>query len=206
MDNISDPIIFQNNVNRSNRVFVIIPIIILVVVLLVLGYFFIQNNKTLSSQKLQVVPLGSGKITLQSPKQEFKVGDQVPVVIGLSTGGRTIVGVDLVLSYNPQVLDATSSSNITVFTSSGELFSEFPIISVDRQKGIAKVSAIASLGKIGFNGLGLLGTINFIAKSVGDADIKIDYSPNQTIDSNMLEYATGIDILGEVKSINVKIN
>ncbi len=187
-------------------------IILLVVVIVFIGGFLMfksfttSNSKTLKTlqgnqlQPMSVGPLGTAKLALIADKREFKVGENVSLIIRLFTGGYLSDGVDVVLKYDPKVLDATSSAIL-----SNSSFQNFPTKSVDTQNGIVRISAISSATGDGFNGLVNFATINFKAKSAGSSNLTIDFKPGSTSESNVIKQIDATDILADVSNATIKV-
>ncbi len=146
-----------------------------------------------------VVSVSEGSIDLTAEKSAYKIGEIVPVLIKVSTGNHLISGVDLVLKYDPSMLEASGSSLMK-----GSVFDEYPQINIDSKNGILRSSGLISPAKSGFRGSGDFGKINFSAKAPGVAIISLEFTPNATNESNMVELETIKNILGKVG--NVKIN
>lgn len=149
--------------------------------------------------KLQ--PITGGKIGLIAAKTEYRVGEDIEVLIKVSTGGHTTDGTDLVLSYDPKVLSASSSA----FFTKGTIYQEYPIIEHDFQEGVIRVSGVTSLQQEGFNGIGSLGTLKFRAQSPGQTVLTIEYRPNETQESNIVESRNAKDILDQAFNLNLRI-
>ncbi len=141
----------------------------------------------------------AGTITLSAP-QTIKTGNSVPVNIKISTGNHLTTGVDLVLKYDAQKLEASPGSFIK-----GNAYDDYPPLNIDSANGIIRISGVVSVNKEGFKGSGDFGTLQFLAKSSGSTSVSLDFKPGQTSDSNMLEVGTNNDVLGQVESATIKI-
>lgn len=149
--------------------------------------------------KIEITKTG-GKMALFSPKKNYRLNETVLVSVVVGTGGHTIDGVDLVVRYNPKVLEATQGGLIK-----GKILSEYPLVSLDAGKGLISISGISSLNK-GFIGTGQFATLNFKAKAVGAAPLTIDFTKDSTTDSNLVETGTSKDILEIVDNLELNIN
>ncbi|MBI2601144.1 hypothetical protein HYW42_04265 [Candidatus Daviesbacteria bacterium] len=146
-------------------------------------------------------PISGGKIALVSSAKEYKLGDEVTVSVKVSTSGNPTYGVDLVVIYDPKVLEATSSS----FFEKGTIYSEYPLASLDTQNGVIKVSGIASGNQKGFNGSGTLASLKFKAKSAGNTTLKVDYKKDATNESNIIESTEAKDILDKTYDLKLTV-
>lgn len=216
----SGPIIFSgdkpfdfNNPspNRPNQSRFLIQYLIGLILALLAAFVFIQIIKlagVFTHPKLTnlnvntLVPLSLGRIALSSPSQKYQLGQTIPVKVKIFTGGRTIQGVDLNLSYDPNLLELTGPA----YFQKGQIFSEYPITSIDKAKGVVRISGIASIAQIGYNGVGYFGTLNFTAKNRGTPKVVLEFKPNTTTDTNMIEYGSGQDILDSVNELLLNID
>lgn len=149
-------------------------------------------------QKLQ--PISGARIVLVSSKTAIKVGESVPVTIRVVTSGHNTVGTDLALSFDPKILQADTNSFIR-----GKIYSDYPLVSIDSKIGTIKVSGTTSSVKQGFNGVGELGTINFIAKAAGETTLTVDFKKGSTDDSNVVDVNDSKDVLENVHNLKLTI-
>lgn len=180
-------------------------IIFVILGIIVLGEF-VYALKVLNSplppapvQRKTVAPLSSAKISLNSPKLSYSLNEIVPVSVVVASGGRTLDGTDVIIHFDPKILEATSGAIVK-----GKTFDEYPLMTVDSKKGLVTVSGINSL-KNGFKGAGQFIMINFKAKTTGKAAVVIDYKPGSTSDSNLVETETSKDILDGVDNLELII-
>lgn len=141
----------------------------------------------------------AGKISLITPKTNYQVAEEVPVSVMIDTGSHTIDGVDLIVRFDPKILEATSGGLIK-----GTIMSEYPLMSLDAQAGLIAISGISSLGN-SFSGTGQFATLNLRAKAPGTTSLTIDFNKGSTTDSNLVVTATSEDILGSVSNVNLEI-
>lgn len=178
---------------------VYIVLVMLVAVLLVLGirkYFAPVPQPTIS----QIQPITGGKIALLAGQKVFDAGSMVPVTVRIFTGGNPIDGVDLLLRYDPTILEATATGIVN-----GDIFPEYPMGEIGPANGTIKVSGISGVSQREFNGLGIFATINFKAKRAGKTAVSVDFKPGSTTDSNMIETGSARDILEEVVNLDLTI-
>lgn len=140
-----------------------------------------------------------GKISLTAPKISFSTKDVVPVSVMVDTGGQTVDGVDLIVHFDPKILEATSGGIIQ-----GRIFDEYPAVSVDSKTGLIAISGIASL-ESSFKGVGTFAIINLRAKKPGVTSLMIDFEKGSTVDSNVVETGTSKDILEVVDNLELDI-
>lgn len=179
--------------------------IIFIIFALVIAFEILIGLKTILTpikvvKKIATIPITEASIKLSTKESLFKVGDTIPVLVKVSTGNHLTAGVDLVIKYDPTLLEASSSSLIK-----GNTYDDYPAVDIDSKKGFLRASGVVSPSKQGFNGSGDLGTINFIAKTQGETTISLEFLPNLTEDSNMIESITNKDILEKVESVKINI-
>ncbi len=180
---------------------------ILAVVLLVEAVYAVRNLTSsalipvpppLPTNKAAAVPTG-GRISLTAPQTPVKLGETVPVVVTADTGGHTIDGVDLIVRFDPKILEIPTGG-----LTKGKIMDEYPLISFDAKNGLVSISGISSL-KNGFAGKGQFATINFKAKAPGTTSLIIDFLKNSTSNSNLVELGTSKNILDAVDNLELTI-
>lgn len=195
----------QNTTGEGNLV-KNLPKLIFAVLGVVIVFELIQGYKTLKSSNLSFTPnlqnSAGAKIELQSPKNQYSVGEKIPVTISVFTGGKPTDGTDVILFYDPNLIEATGSGLFT----KGTIYSDFPIATSNPSKGQILISGITSLSQSGFNGAGIFGILNLTAKASGKTTVQVDFKPNTTTDSNIVESLSAKNILTSVKNLDLVIN
>lgn len=172
----------------------IVFIILGIIVLVELGYAV----KSLTSQKMTASPANGGaSMSLNAAKTEIKVGETVSIPVVLDAAGYEIAGVDLIVSFDPRVIEVVSLTK-------GTIFAEYPVLSKDVGKGIISISGV-SPGKNGFAGAGQFAMINIKAKIKGKTALVIDFKKGSTTTSNMVEVNSSRNILEEVNNLELEI-
>ncbi len=180
--------------------------VILLVLVVVIGLEIFNAAKLLNKSKsatpvfARLQPLSGGHLTLLADKKEYQVGETITVSVRMFTGGHPTDGTDLVLKYDPKLLEITSA-----FFAKGNTYNDYPFSSFDPTKGEIQISGITSLSQNGFNGAGVFGTLTMKAKSAGIANLTIDFTPDRTTDSNMVESTSAKDILSQVDNLSLTI-
>lgn len=154
----------------------------------------------------KLAQMSDGAVLLTAEKSQYKVGETATVSITVGTGGWTTDGADIIVKYDPAIFDATQSTSSQSFVK-GKIYEEYPSINIDPQKGIIAASGISSLSKkpYGFNGVGIFGTLNLVAKAVGKSTISVEYRAGATDESNIMETSQAKDILGKVTNIELAV-
>lgn len=157
-----------------------------------------QNTSTSQVAILDSNAVINAKLFFETTKTEFRVGEEVPVTVKIDTDGQIADGVDVVLKFDPKILEASSASIIT-----GTLFPDYPVSKV--QDGIVRITAITSLAGKGYSGSGIFAVINFKAKAKGMAFVRFEFTKGSTTDTNIVGSEFTNDMLGEVKDLEVVI-
>lgn len=216
MENTAGPIIFQNQTSDTSSkktknsfgvsgsvVSWAIKAIVAVLILIALFqiYRFFTNIQKSPPPVGQLEPVSGGKLALFSDKKAYDVGEIIPVQVKISTGGVNIGGTDLVIKYDPLLLEASGSGVLVT----GEVYPEYPVAFADTKKGVISISGISSLNKAGFNGSGVFATLNLKAKKAGTTSLVIDYTPGGTADSNMTRDNSPEDVLEAVYNLDLVV-
>ncbi len=158
------------------------------------------STPPLPVRKIEAQQLTGGKISLSIPKNSFTVNETMPVSVVVDTGGHEIDGVDLVVHFDPKILTVATTGLVK-----GKIFDEYPLQSVDVNKGLINISGVNS-AKTGFKGSGQFAVINLKAKLVGQTTLTIDFvKKGATTDSNLVEMGTSKDILETVSNLELSV-
>lgn len=151
----------------------------------------------LPAKKVPVIqlaqPVGGAKLLVITPKTSYKVGENIEVIVRLVTTGHPVIGTDIELAYDPNLLESSRSTFLK-----GQIYDDYPYVDINTENGVIKVSGIASTPQKAFNGIGIFGTVNLKAKASGKANIKIN-------NSNVIDAITNQNILEQVSSLEVNI-
>lgn len=149
----------------------------------------------------EIEPLSAARIILDSDKYEFQKGDTVGVKVKIATGGRQVDSIDLVLHFDPKILEAKTEAAF----SKGQIFKDYPFVDIAKENGIIRVSALTPPNQNGFIGIGYFGTLNFKAVGTGQSMVSIEFKKGATVDSNVIETGTTKDILENVYDLNFAV-
>ena len=188
---------FFSNLINFRIVLLILGITILIE--LILGIRLLFTPVPTASAAL---PISGGKITLVADKTGYAVGEEIKVIVRVGTGGHNTNGTDVVIKYDPQAVEVNEANGIVA----GDLYTEYPILKTDAGNGIVQISGISPADYTGFNGLGEFATLNLRAKSLGQATLSIEYKPNTTTDSNIIDSADSNDILAQVENLKITVD
>lgn len=153
---------------------------------------FLQVAKTTTQKSV-------GKISLTSSKTSLNVGEALPISVLVDTGSQAVSGADLIIRFDPKLLEVTSKDLIK-----GKVFDDYPLISADAKTGVISISGISN-GKDGFKGAGQFATLNLRAKAVGKTFLTIDFQKSSTKDSTLVEMRTAKNILELVDNLEINI-
>lgn len=188
---------FKNPFSLPKIIFIVLGIIVIIELI----YAARTLNLFSASQPVNksiISPL-TAKISLDVPKATFRINEVVPVTVNINTGGHSIDGVDLIVSFDPKILEATTSGLIK-----GKIFDEYPLLSVDSNKGLIYISGVNS-AKNAFNGIGQFALLNLKAKIPGQTTLSINFKKGATTDSNLVETGTSKNILETVNNLELTV-
>jgi len=124
------------------------------------------------------------------------------VNIMIDTDGNEIGGAGARIVYDTNKLHVLS---VKEFTGDGAIFGDFPLATFDNNTGKAALSGIVSSANDLYTGRGVFGSITFLPISKGETEVKFEFTPGSTTDSNLaVTYEPG-DILNEVGVLSVNI-
>lgn len=152
-----------------------------------------------SSKATTTPQLTGGSMSLSANQNDLKVGDTVSVAVLFNTGGHMLDGADLIVSFDPKILEVSTGGLIK-----GKSFDEYPLLSADKNKGLISISGVSTIKK-GFEGTGVLANIVFKAKAKGQTNLTINFEKNSTSDSNLVEAGTAKDILEKVFNLGLNV-
>lgn len=154
----------------------------------------VQQTTTTSAQT--EIP---GRISLSAPKTSYKVADLIPVSIAIDIGPKEISGADVIVSFDPNVLEVVPNG-----ITKGRIFNEYPLLAQDAKKGKVSVSGISTLKNV-FSGTGQFATINFKAKAPGKTSLVVNFQKGSTTESNLVEAASAKNILETVTNLDLEV-
>lgn len=138
-------------------------------------------------------------LSLSPSSGNMSRGCETSLDVVLDTQGTQTDGTDAILIYDPSRF-SISTASITPNTS---VYPDFPGNNVDEASGKITISGLASVATP-FSGKGTLATLRFRVKTeapTGVTQINFDFDPNnkaKTIDSNVVERTTIVDVLNSV--------
>lgn len=142
-------------------------------------------------------------ISLKTPSKTLKVGGKAAVTIGVSSS-RPTDGTDIIIKYDPNLLSVVTSSPSGIPVNVGSMYSAYPVNKLDEKNGRIVVSGISTSSE-GVIPLGAFGVVVFKAKAVGKTQVALDFTPGNTVDSNIIDSKTSKDILKKVENIDFDI-
>lgn len=189
----------KNLFSGPKIVFIILGIALLIEVVYAIRVLTSPTPSSLPVPKPIVQTGAVGKISLTTPQTDIRVNEIIPVSVMIETGSHTIDGVDLIVSFDPKILEVTSGGLVK-----GNIFDEYPLMSLDPKKGLLSISGVSNF-KNSFKGTGQFATINLRAKVPVKTSLTIDFNKGSTTDSNLVETATSKDILEDVSNLELNI-
>ncbi len=162
----------------------------------------VQKTEVQNNQQPSPAPKTPATMSLLGPSK-VRLNEDFKVEVRLSVPETSADGVDLIIKYDPKLLDVVNlSSPMTV----GTIYPAYPVNSVDQALGEIIVSGTSSLDSNGFTGQGILGSISFKAKKLGQTSISLVFDKNSTQESNIVETKSGHDILEMVENLELSVS
>lgn len=192
MDNLQK---IKNFIFRPKMLFIVLGVVILLEVIYAAKVLTSPASVSTSGARRAETVFSKGRISLESVKINYLIGETVTVNVSVDSGGRSLEGTDVIVHFDPKVLEATSGGLVK-----GKIFDEYPLLSLDNKKGLISISGIGS-----FKGRGQFASVDFKAKTAGSTSVVIDYQKGSTADSNLVEAGTSKDILESVENLNLDI-
>lgn len=188
----------------------IVKVIVILLVIAVIGELIFGGITLFSpstSRNLSIIPpkinnLSDASLSLIADKTSYKKGEPVMIDVKLFTGGYITDSTDLVIKYDPKYLEPKSEA----FAQEGQIYSEYPALQVDKEKGLIGISGITLPGNNGFSGVGSFAKLSFLALQEGQTQISIDFEVDQTADSNVVLSGSSRDILRTVANADIIIS
>lgn len=192
----------MNNLNIKR--YFNLKLLFLVIGIIILGEVIWGINKLMtpvykpSVAKSQQV--GPPSIVLAAATKTYKVGETIPLTIGLSTAESFTDGADVVLKFDQNILEASPAGFIK-----GKIYTDYPQVSVDNKTGLVSISGITSFAN-GYLGTGVFGVLNFKAKKQGVSQVEVVFNPGETTNSNITQSKTAKNILEKVYNVSIKVS
>ncbi len=144
------------------------------------------TNKVLSAIFIFVTWLGfvpglvsaAPMLQLSHSAEQISIGNSASSTINLDAQGNELVGTDVILTFDPAVVEITALAK-------GPLFPVYPVASYDNVEGTLKLSGSSNYNQY-FQGTGMLATITFRGLTAGDAGLEIKWTPGATNDTNVV--------------------
>lgn len=191
---------FKNFLSVPKIIFAIFGIIVLVEIIYAVRVLTAPTPAPPAALKQVVQKEIGGKISLTVPKTSYEVNETIPVSVMVDTGTHEVSGIDLIVQYDPKILEASSAGLIK-----GEILDEYPLLSVDAKKGLISISGISSLKRSGFAGQGQFALINFTSKAPGQSSLVVEFKGGATTASNLVEANTSKNILDEARNLEISV-
>jgi len=131
----------------------------------------------------------------------YYVGNNFSVNILISTGGENTDSADVILYYDPNLLEVVDAlPNIPgTQVQTGSVYQVYPGNEVDSSIGQIKVTgfSVSSPYNSG-SGAGVFATVEFRVKQAGSASLSFEFNPGDSHDCNIVQSITSVDILNAV--------
>ena len=156
----------------------------------------LANNQNLRTQAASANP--SISLSPATGSFDFAQGLTYPVGIVVDSAGKSVDGIDVVISYDPAKAQIVGGK-----VNATSLFPENPLNSVDAVRGKIRFSVLTFEPKAE---TGIVGTFSFRSLAKGEVNFTIDYTAGATTDSNMAEHGSAIDVLSNIENATYTFN
>jgi len=167
--------------------------------LFLLFFFFILAVIGFSLFLPKTFAASSAILSLSSSKDNPAVNETFEVTVALNTAGAQTPGVDVILLFDPDKLEAQEIIK-------GNAFPQYVYQNIDNQKGRVSISGIIRLDGPPFSGRGTFAKVKFKAQSPGRTTINFDFAEGERNDSNVALFGTPDDILGKAQGTTITIS
>lgn len=133
----------------------------------------------------------SATLSLSPAAGSFKVNDTFDVNVVLNAGGGKIGGVDIYLTFDQNKLNLLDIEK-------GSIFEQYVGKSISNSNGTAAISGMANSPQNAFSGTDTFAIFKFKAVSAGTSEVKFNFTPPNTRDSNVIDFDSLGDILTSV--------
>jgi hypothetical protein len=137
----------------------------------------------------------NGKLSLQPSSAQYKKGVVFPVDVTIDSAGQSIVGADIMIQYDPAILEVKAQNGDLVKTEK-DFFAVFPADG-QTEENLFQFSVLTQKPQILS---GKIATIYFSAKEAGEAKLEFLFEEGKTNDSNLALFGEGTDILASVSN------
>lgn len=177
---------------------------------------------TLDTEEILQSPLVFSKptpvsLSLQTEKKEYDLNETIKINILIDSSNKKTAGVDIVLTYDPEILELQSKNPVKEKTGAKKQTSQnpqdfidiefssfdiFPYIKTNTINGKIYFSALAKPLK-DISGKGIIGSLTFKPQTTGNTQINFEFQKGSNNDSNIAYL--GKDILNQVYGIDITI-
>lgn len=162
-----------------------------------------RNNSSVSADR----PVGDARLIMQN--QTLRVGTEGFMDIKLSTHGGETSGVDLVLQYDPTLIEIIDADPTIAGTQivPAQFFDFVQANGVDTRRGVIRYSAgqqPTNLPVAADNQT--IATVRFKAKDAGTSAFSFDFVAGSLSDTNVIKADEGRDLLVDVVNAQITVN
>ena len=143
------------------------------------------------------------KIAVELSPPKATLGQQVQASLVLDTQNKVISGFDIILQFDPAAWKVVSSK---IEVSSEAPFSTFPTNKINQKIGEIQFSGLTKIDQ-SFTGKTTVGSVLLKPQRSGNLELKVVFEDvGAGNDSNLAEFSTGSDVLGEVIDGKIQVD
>lgn len=140
-----------------------------------------------------------GRMYFPETSYSLNTGETFETPIYIDTSDVSAAGAGAIVKYDQNFLEVVSVEK-------GSIFDDYPLTKDKPENGQVVVSGISGSAKSFFSGNGILGTIKWRSKKIGDTNLTFEFTPGSTTDSNIAVNFGNGDLLNEVENAVIHIS
>lgn len=183
-----------------------ILMILVVVALLVRWWHSMNLSKSVvqktNSSTTSAIPKSPtsyvGKYSLEGDAKTYKVGEAIDVSVVFEAPGKSLDGTDVVLHFDPKVINALGFAP-------GTYFGLTPRKDIDNKSGTVVVTSLSTEATKPASNKVTLGIVHFQAVKEGTTEISFDFIQGGSSKTALTESKTSQNILGIVEGMKITV-
>lgn len=185
----------------SQKQIVKVLITLVILELLGAGVWYVSASPTPAiAPGLEIIPVKKPKaeLSLQSAAATVVQDQEFTADVILTQEKAKLLGVDAVLTYDPEILTV---EEVTL----GSAFTESLPVQIKADEGKVYITLYNRQGQE-ITGEVKLATLKLRAKAAGEVALQFDFTPGATTDSNVSDFETKEDILDKAEGAIYTVN
>ena len=179
----------------GNKTLIILVILVVFAIAILVGFKVVLPEKTVQKPagETPAATEVNGTLSFELSSTQYQAGETFPVNIIIDSDEQPIIGADIILKYDPSMLEVKAQDGNLVEAEEG-FFIAFPA-GGQTKEDLFQFSVLTQAPQIL---KGKVATIYFAAKKTGEAKLEFVFEKGKTNESNLALSGKGIDILASV--------